>query len=67
MRETKIAYKIVIGKPELKRLVEIPRGGWIHNITVNFERRGGVDGVHLAQDKAQRTIHIVTVMTFRDI
>jgi hypothetical protein len=46
------AYRILVGKPEGKRPLGIPRRRWVDNIKMNFRERGwdGMDWIDLAQD-----------------
>jgi hypothetical protein len=51
MGETRIAYKILIKKPEGKRPVGIPRRIWEDNIKMDLRGVGwaDLDWIHLAQ------------------
>jgi hypothetical protein len=50
MGEMRNAYKILIGKPELNRLLESPRCRWEGNIKMDLKERGwvAVECIHLA-------------------
>jgi hypothetical protein len=49
----KNAYRILVGKPEGKRLLEIPRRRWEDNIKVDLGEIGwdGMDWIDLAEDR----------------
>jgi hypothetical protein len=49
------AYKILVGKPEGKTSLGIPRHRWEDNIRMDLReiRWEGVDWIHLAQDTGQ--------------
>jgi hypothetical protein len=53
MSEMRNAYKILVGKPEGKRLLGRPRHRWEDNIKMDFREMGlvGVDTIHLAQNR----------------
>jgi hypothetical protein len=55
MRETRNAYRILVGKPEGKRSLEIPRRMWVDNIKIDLRGIGwgGMDWMELAQDRDQ--------------
>jgi hypothetical protein len=57
MGETGNAFKILVGKPEGKRPVGIPRHRWEDNIKMDFREIGwgGMDWIYLAQDRGQWT------------
>jgi hypothetical protein len=46
-------YKVLVGKPEGKRPIGIPRRRWENNIKMDHRETGwgGVEWIHLAQDK----------------
>jgi hypothetical protein len=50
--EKKNAYRILVEKPEGKRLLGRPRRMWVDNIKIYLRKIGwdGVDWIHLAQD-----------------
>jgi hypothetical protein len=48
MRETRNAYRILMGKPEGKRPLGRPRRRWVDNIKMD-----GRDWIELAQDRDQ--------------
>jgi hypothetical protein len=52
MEERRSACRVLVGKPEGKRLLKIPRGGWDDNININV--RGvewDMEWIDLAQDR----------------
>jgi hypothetical protein len=62
--EKRNAYRILVGKPEGKRPLERPRRRWEDNIKMDFRERGsgGMDWIHLAQDRDQWRALVDTVM-----
>jgi hypothetical protein len=63
IEEIRNAYKILVGKPEGKRLLERPRRSREYNIRIDLRERGWgvVDWMHLAQGRNQ---WLVLVNTF---
>jgi hypothetical protein len=55
MGEKRNAYRILVGKPEAERPLEIPRRRWVDNIKMVLSKIGwsGVDWIDLAQDRDQ--------------
>jgi hypothetical protein len=55
MREKKIAYRLLVGKPGAKRPLGKPRNRWVDNVKLYFEKIGwgGVDWIGLAHDRDQ--------------
>ena len=53
MREEKGAYRVLVGKPEGKRLLGRPRSRWVDNIRMDLQEVscGYVDLNGLAQDR----------------
>jgi hypothetical protein len=53
MGEKRIAYRILVGKPEGKRALGRPRPRWVDNIKMDLREIGedGVDCIDLAQDR----------------
>jgi hypothetical protein len=49
------AYRILMGKPEGKRPLAIPRRRWVDNIKKDLRKTGwgGLDWIELAQDRDQ--------------
>jgi hypothetical protein len=56
-----------VGKPEGKRPLGRPRHRWEGNIRVDLGETGwgGMDWIHLAQDRGQWRALVNTVMNFR--
>jgi hypothetical protein len=67
MGETRNAYRILVGKPEGKRPLGIPRRRWVDNIKMDLREIGwdGVDWNELAQDRDQWRALVNTVMNPR--
>jgi hypothetical protein len=55
IRETRNAYRILVGKPEGKRSLGRPRRRWADNIQMGLEEIGwdGMDWIDLAQGREQ--------------
>jgi hypothetical protein len=55
MGKMKNAYKILVGKPEMKRPLGRPRHRWEDNIRMDLMEIGwgGMDWIHLAQGREQ--------------
>jgi hypothetical protein len=53
MGEKSNAYRLLVGKPEVKRPLGRPRRRWVDNIMMDFGEVGwgGVDWIGLAQDR----------------
>jgi hypothetical protein len=64
MGEKRNAYKILVGKPEGKRPLGIPRDRWGDNIRLCLREIGwgGMDWIDLAQDRDQWRALVNTVM-----
>jgi hypothetical protein len=58
------AYRILVGKPEGKRLLERPRRRWEDNIRMDVREIGwsGMDWIDLAQDRDQWKALVIMVM-----
>jgi hypothetical protein len=67
MGETRTAYRILVGKPEGKRILGRPRCRWVDNIKMDLKEVGwnGVDWIELAQDMDQWRALVNTVMNLR--
>jgi hypothetical protein len=67
MGETRNAYRILVGKPEGKRLLGKPRRRWVDNIKMDLRvtEWDGMDWIQLAQDRDQCRALVNTVMNLR--
>jgi hypothetical protein len=67
MGEMRNAYRILMGKPEGKRLLGRPRRRWVDNIKMDLRETGwdGMDWTDLAQDRNQWSALVNTVMNLR--
>jgi hypothetical protein len=62
------AYRILVGKPEGKRLIGRPRRRWVDNIKIYLREIlewDGVDWIDLTQDMDQWRALVNTVMNLR--
>jgi hypothetical protein len=61
------AYKVLVGKPEGKRLLGRPRHRWEDNIKMDIQEVGcgGMDWIDLAQDMDRWRAVMNTVMNLR--
>jgi hypothetical protein len=55
IRKKRNAYRILVGKPEVKRPLGRPRRRWVENIKIDLREIGwnGMDWIYLAQDRDQ--------------
>jgi hypothetical protein len=60
-------YRILVGKPEEKRLLGKTKRGWVGNVKMDLReiRCGGMDWIDLAQDRDQWRALVNTVMSLR--
>ena len=66
MEEGRGVHKVLVGKPEGKRQLGIPRRSWEDNIKKGLEvGRGCGDWMELAQDRGRWRALVSTVMNFR--
>jgi hypothetical protein len=68
MGEMRNAYRILVGKPEEKRLLGRPRHRWVDNIKMDPREIGwdGMDWIELAQeDRDQWRALVNTVLNLR--
>jgi hypothetical protein len=61
------ACRILVGKPEGKRLLGRPTFRWVGNIKMYLRaiRWSGIEWIDLAQDRGQWKAHVATMMKFR--
>jgi hypothetical protein len=61
------AYRMLVGKPEEKRPLGRPRRRWEDNIKMDLTEIGwgGMDWIHLAQDRDQWRALVNMVMNLR--
>jgi hypothetical protein len=67
MGEGRGVYRVLVGRPEGKRPLGIPRSRWEDNIKMDL-REIGIDGanwIRLAQDKFQWQAFVNTAMNLR--
>ena len=62
-----IVYRVLVGKPEVKRPLGRPRRRWEDNIKMDLQkvRCGGMDWIELAQDRDRWRALVITVMNLR--
>jgi len=67
MGEGRGVYRVLVGKPEGKRLLGRPRRGWENNIKINLQEVGcgGTDWIELAQDRDRWWALVNAVMNLR--
>jgi hypothetical protein len=67
MGEGRGVYRILVGRPEGKRPLEIPRCRWEDNITMDLREKGidGANWIQLAEDRVQWWACLNTVMNLR--
>jgi hypothetical protein len=65
--EKRYAYRILVGKPEGKRLLGRPRRRWVVNIKINLRDIGWghMEWIDLVQDKDKWRAFVNTVVNFR--
>jgi hypothetical protein len=51
MGESRVVYRVLVGKPEGKRPFGRPRCRWQDNIKINLQEVGGMDWISLVQDR----------------
>jgi len=67
MEEKRGVYRVLVGKPEGKRLLGRSRGRWEDNINMDLRgvRCGGMDWIDLAQDRDRWRALVNAVMNLR--
>jgi hypothetical protein len=67
MGEKRNAYRLLVGKPEGKRILRISRRSWVDNIKVDLGEIGwgDVDWIALAQDRNRLRARVNAVMNLR--
>jgi hypothetical protein len=67
MGEKRIAYRLLVGKPEGKRMQRRPRRRWVENIRIDLREVGwgDVDWIGLAQDRKRRRALVDSVLNLR--
>jgi len=67
MGEERGAYRVLVGKPDGKRLLGRPRCGWVDNIRTDLQEVGCgyMDWIGLAQDRDRWRTLLSAVMNIR--
>jgi hypothetical protein len=67
MGQKRNAYRILVGKPEEKRLLRRPRRRWVDNIKTDLREIewDGMDWIDLAKDRDQWRALVKAVMNLR--
>jgi hypothetical protein len=67
MGEGRNVYRVLVGKPEGKRLLGRPRRRWEDGIKMDLREigRGGVEWIHLVSDRARWRAVVNAVMNPR--
>jgi hypothetical protein len=61
------AHKVLVGKPEVKRVLRRPRCKWDNNIKIHFRKMEcySKEWIHLAQDRDQWSALVNKVINLR--
>jgi hypothetical protein len=67
MGEKRNAYKSLVGKPKVRRLLGRPRCRWVNNMKMNLAEIGwgGADWIGLAQDRDMWRSHVNSAMNLQ--
>jgi hypothetical protein len=67
MGEGRVVYRVLVGKPEGKTPLGIPRHRWDDNIKIDLQEVGcgGMDWIELAQDRDRLQALVTAVMNLR--
>jgi hypothetical protein len=66
MGEKRDAYRILVGRPEGRRLLGRPRRRWEDNIKMDLQNVGwGMDWIEVAQDRDRRRVLVNVLMNLR--
>ena len=67
MGESRGVYRVLVGKPEIKRPLGRPRHRWEDNIEMDLQEVGcgGVDWIELVQDRDRWRALVNAVMNIR--
>ena len=67
MQESKIAYRVLVGKSEGRRSLGRPKRIWEQNIKIEVTEVGwgGMDWIYLAQDRVRWRAVVNVVMNIR--
>jgi hypothetical protein len=67
MGESRIVYRVLVGKPEVKRPLGRPRRRWEDNIKMDLQEVGcgGIDWIELVEDRDRCRALVNAVMNLR--
>ena len=67
MGEERVVYRILVGKPEVRRTLERPRRRWVDNIRMDLQEVGCryMNWIGLAQDRDRWRTLVSAVMNLR--
>jgi hypothetical protein len=65
--EGRVAYRVLVGRPEGKRRLGRPRRRWEYNIKMDLKETGidGANWIRLARDRVRWRAFVNTVMNLR--